>query len=97
CASSIANPEADYPRTINQSINNSPQYKFIGFQLNSSQMSPAIQLGRLLPIIDIGGSITATNILDKRTIADGDIDGGIFDSIQGLVSLTQPLYDYGAY
>ncbi|AVC44458.1 TolC family protein FtlC [Francisella tularensis] len=97
CASSIANPVADYTSTIKQSINNSPQYKFIGFQLNSRQMSPAIQLGRLLPSIDIGGSITATNILDKRTIADGDIAGGRFDSIQGLVTLTQPLYDYGAY
>ncbi|AEE26399.1 TolC family protein FtlC [Francisella hispaniensis] len=97
CVSSIANPVADYTSTIKQSINNSPQYKFIGFQLNSRQMSPAIQLGRLLPSIDIGGSITATNILDQRTIADGDIAGGRFDSIQGLVTLTQPLYDYGAY
>ena len=96
--SSIANPVvADYTSTIKQSINNSPQYKFIGFQLNSRQMSPAIQLGRLLPSIDIGGSITAINILDQRTIADGDIAGGRFNLIQGLVTLTQPLYDYGAY
>ncbi|MDE5030142.1 TolC family protein, partial [Francisella tularensis subsp. holarctica] len=63
----------------------------------SRQLSPAIQLVSLLPSIDIGGSITATNILDKRTIADGDIAGGRFDSIQGLVTLTKPLYDYGAY
>lgn len=60
-------------------------------------MSPAIQLGRLLPRIDIGGSIKATNILDQRTIADGDVAGERFDLIQGLVTLTQPLYDYGAY
>ncbi|MDE4942834.1 TolC family protein, partial [Francisella tularensis subsp. holarctica] len=61
------------------------------------QIIPAIKLCRLLPSIYIGGSITATNFLDKRTIADGDIAGGRFDSIQGLVNLTQPLYDYGAY
>ena len=97
CVSGIANPVADYTSTIKQSINNSPQYKFIGFQLNSRQISPAIQLGRLLPRIDIGGSIKATNIPDQRTIVDGDIAGGRFDSIQGLVTLTQPLYDYGAY
>lgn len=97
CVNGIANPVADYTSTIKQSINNSPQYKFIGFQLNSRQMSPAIQLGRLLPRIDIGGSIKATNILDQRTIINGDIAGGRFASIQGLVTLTQPLYDYGAY
>ncbi|MDE5031943.1 TolC family protein, partial [Francisella tularensis subsp. holarctica] len=32
CDISIANPVADYTSNINQSINNSPQYKFIGFQ-----------------------------------------------------------------
>ena len=97
CVNGIANPVADYTSTIKQSINTSPQYKFIGFQLNSRQMSPAIQLGRLLPRIDISGSIKATNILDQRTIINGDIAGGRFASIQGLVTLTQPLYDYGAY
>ncbi|ALB01568.1 transporter [Francisella persica ATCC VR-331] len=97
CVSGIANPVADYTSTIKQSINNSPQYKFIGFQLNSRQMSPTIKLGRLLPRIDIGGSIKATNILDQRMLANGDIVYGRFNSIQGLVTLTQPLYDYGAY
>ncbi|MFV9925340.1 MAG: TolC family protein, partial [Francisella endosymbiont of Hyalomma scupense] len=38
CVNGIANPVADYTSTIKQSINNSPQYKFIGFQLNSRQM-----------------------------------------------------------
>ncbi|WP_432773745.1 TolC family protein [Francisella salimarina] len=97
CVSSVANTIADYTDTVKQSIQNSPQYKFIGFQLNSRQMDPAIQLGRLLPRIDIGGSIKATNIIDQETMADGDIAGGRFDSIQGNISLTQPLYDYGAY
>ncbi|MBK2256014.1 TolC family protein [Francisella philomiragia] len=97
CISAAANTVADYTDTVKQSIQNSPQYKFIGFQLDSRQMNPTIQLGRLLPSIDIGGSIKATNILDQRTMADGDIAGGRFDSIKGLVSLTQPLYDYGAY
>ena len=88
---------ADYDRTISQSISNSPQYKYIGFQLNSRQMSPAIQLGRLLPRVDVGGSISQANILDGKTSAGGDIAKGKPVSGMGLLTLTQPLYDYGAY
>lgn len=38
CVNGIVIPVADYTSTVKQSINNSPQYKFIGFQLNSRQM-----------------------------------------------------------
>ena len=88
---------ADYDHTISQSISNSPQYKYIGFQLNSRQMSPTIQLGRLLPSIDVGGSISSANVIDGKSKAGGDIAGGRFNSEKGLVTLSQPLYDYGAY
>lgn len=88
---------SDYTTTIEQSIQNSPQYKYIGFKLNSQQMDPAVQLGKLLPRIDIGGSITAGNVLQGKTYAGGDIGTGPFDGIEGLVTLTQPLFDYGAY
>ncbi|WP_420809896.1 TolC family protein [Francisella halioticida] len=88
---------SDYATTIKQSIKNSPQYKYIGFQLDSQQMDPAIQLGKLLPKIDIGGQINANDILQGQPRADGDKRTGRFDSIQGLITLTQPLYDYGAY
>ena len=88
---------ADYEHTISQSISNSPQYKYIGFQLNSRQMSPAIQLGRLLPKIDVGANLKHGYIIDGKRQAGGDIAAGGFDSGQGLLTLTQPLYDYGAY
>lgn len=100
CISSVANPVVDYTTTVKQSINNSPQYKYIGFQLNSMQMNPAIQLGRLLPHIDIGGDVHYTSVGgDGNSQASGDISrsAGGFNSIKGIVSLTQPLYDYGAY
>lgn len=98
--SAVANPVSDYTATVKQSINNSPQYKYIGFQLNSQQMGPAIQLGRLLPSIDIGGNITATDVGGSgNSESSGDISksGKGFQSITGMVSLRQPLYDYGAY
>lgn len=60
-------------------------------------MNPAIQLGKLLPRIDLGGQLTAGNILQGQKRADGDKGTGRFNTIQGLVTLTQPLYDYGAY
>ena len=60
-------------------------------------MSPAIQLGRLLPRVDVGGSISQANILDGKTSAGGDIAKGKPVSGMGLLTLTQPLYDYGAY
>ncbi|API86924.1 TolC family protein [Francisella uliginis] len=88
---------SDYTTTIKQAVKNSPQYKYIGFQLDSQQMDPAVQLGKLLPRIDIGGQISAVNILQGQKRADGDKGQGRFNTIQGLVTLTQPLYDYGAY
>ena len=60
-------------------------------------MNPAIQLGKLLPKVDIGGSLSQRNILDSKTKADGDIGKGKFVSGNGLLTLTQPLYNYGAY
>ncbi|AJC49108.1 TolC family protein [Allofrancisella guangzhouensis] len=95
-ASYATDTVADYNRTIQQSINNSPQYKYIGYQLDSRQMNPAIQLGRLLPRIDISGTISQNNILQGRN-SQSYIQTGPYNSIKGLVSLTQPLYDYGAY
>ncbi len=92
-----SNAVADYERTISGSVSNSPQYKYIGFQLNSRQMSPSIALGRLLPKVDVGGSIDAKNILDSKTAASRYIAGGRFDYGKGLLTLTQPLYDYGSY
>jgi len=88
---------ADYGQTVSQSISNSPQYKYIGFQLNSRQMNPAIAIGRLLPRVDVGGSLSQASILDGKTTAGGDIAKGNFVSGKGLLTLTQPLYDYGAY
>lgn len=88
---------ADYNTSINQAIKNSPQYKYIGYQLDSRQMSPAIQLGRLLPKIDIGGSINHLQVLENRSLQQGYLPTEQTDSIQALVSLTQPLYDYSAY
>ncbi|GAB4221832.1 MAG: TolC family protein FtlC [Francisella sp.] len=84
-----ADPVFDYASIIKKAINNSPQYKFIGYQLKSRQMAPAIQLGRLLPRVDIGGAITSTKFVN--------LNRPVKKSIQGLVTLTQPLYDYGAY
>ncbi|MED7787795.1 TolC family protein [Francisella sp. 19X1-34] len=88
---------SDYSTTIKQAIKNSPQYKYIGYQLDSQQMDPAIQLGKLLPKIDIGGSITAGDILQNKGNDGGDLGSGRFNGIEGLLTLTQPLYDYGAY
>lgn len=94
-----ANPMVDYTSTVKQSVSNSPQYKYIGFQLDSQQMKPAVQLGRLLPRIDIGGSVKAVDVLsDGNTTSSGDVSKAKgLKSIKGLLSLTQPLYDYGAY
>ncbi|WP_150468291.1 TolC family protein [Francisella sp. SYW-9] len=88
---------SDYTTTIKQAVKNSPQYKYIGYQLDSQQMSPAIQLGKLLPRVDIGGSITAGDILQHKGNDGGDLGTGSFNGIEGLVTLTQPLFDYGAY
>lgn len=88
---------SDFDQTIAKATSNSPQYKYIGYQLNSRQMAPAAQLGRLLPRVDVGADIQYTDILDGQDSAGGDIAGGTLGSGKGLVSLTQPLYDYGAY
>ncbi|AXA33429.1 TolC family protein [Francisella adeliensis] len=88
---------ADFDQTIAKATSNSPQYKYIGFQLESRQMDPAVQLGRLLPRVDVGAEISHVDIIDGVDGAGGDIAGGSFGSGNGLVSLTQPLYDYGAY
>ncbi len=87
---------ADYEHTISQSISNSPQYKYIGFQLNSRQMSPAIQLGRLLPKIDVEANLKHGYIIDGKAKQTEILQEGLTPG-QGLLTLTQPLYDYGAY
>ncbi len=86
----------DYSHIIDKSIQSSPQYKYIGYQLNSRQMAPAIKLGSLLPRIDIGGNISHLDILDTDIDPAYAQDGKVV-SMDAMVSLTQPLYNYGAY
>jgi outer membrane protein TolC len=96
CQSFSADMVLDYTHIIDKSIQSSPQYKYIGYQLNSRQMNPAIKLGKLLPRIDIGANILHVHIIDIDT--DGVyVQPGDFQSMDASVSLTQPLYDYGAY
>lgn len=86
----------DFYSIIQESVNNSPQYKYINYQLSSREMEPAIKLGKLLPKIDLTGSLTSSYIIDGR-IAGKYIESGAFGSGTAAVALTQPLYDYGAY
>lgn len=100
CSSNLVyafNTSVDYTQVIQRSIEQSPQYKYIGYQLSSRQMDPAIKLGALLPSIDIGGTLAANNLASTGARSDFIVNTGPFNSIQGIVSLTQPLYNYGAY
>ena len=97
CQSFSANMVLDYTHIIDKSIQSSPQYKYIGYQLNSRQMDPAIKLGSLLPRIDLGGDVSHLNILDTDVDTSDYAPNGIIDSMQASATLTQPLYNYGAY
>ena len=80
----------DFAQTIKQAINSSPQYKYIGYQLDSRDMQPKIQLGELLPHINATGSLDSNSTLASN---QEQTDKGI--SVN--VNLTQALYDYGAF